>query len=113
MPESLCELRMQIDHVTARQHGGATTPENLAFACAYCNRFKGPNISGIDPLTEQLVPLFNPRLDEWPNHFAWNGPLVVGRTTVGRATVRTLQLNHPEAIAVRSCLMAEGLYPIA
>jgi HNH endonuclease len=35
----------QIDHIIARQHGGGTTLENLA----HCNRYKGPNIAGIDP----------------------------------------------------------------
>jgi hypothetical protein len=37
----------QIDHIIARQHGGATELENLALACIHCNRFKGPNMLGL------------------------------------------------------------------
>ena len=33
------------DHITAEQHGGPTSGENLAFACYHCNRLKGPNIA--------------------------------------------------------------------
>jgi len=59
----------------------------------------------IDPLTQEKVPLFNPRLDTWAEHFAWQagGLHVVGRTAVGRATVAALQLNdayHQSARAV-------------
>jgi 5-methylcytosine-specific restriction endonuclease McrA len=54
-PESFSELPFQIDHVVARKHGGATETENLALACCFCNRFKGPNISGIDPEAKQVV----------------------------------------------------------
>jgi hypothetical protein len=32
-----------------RKHGGPTILENLSLACFPCNRFKGPNLSGIDP----------------------------------------------------------------
>jgi len=42
------------DHIIAAQHRGATTPENLALACFDCNRYKGPNISSVDPATEQV-----------------------------------------------------------
>ena len=31
----------EADHVIAEKHGGATSLENLAWACFYCNRFKG------------------------------------------------------------------------
>ena len=34
----------EADHIIAEQHGGATTAENLAFACWQCNRRKGPNL---------------------------------------------------------------------
>ena len=28
----------EIDHVIAQKHGGATAADNLAYACAQCNR---------------------------------------------------------------------------
>jgi 5-methylcytosine-specific restriction endonuclease McrA len=51
----------EADHVIAEQHHGETVLENLAWACPMCNRYKGTNISSIDPATNEIVPLFNPR----------------------------------------------------
>ncbi|HWB20123.1 MAG TPA: HNH endonuclease signature motif containing protein [Phycisphaerales bacterium] len=72
-PEAMSELRHVIDHIIARQHRGQTVSANLCVCCGRCNRYKGPNISGIDPQTGSLVRLFNPRSDEWSDHFRWNG----------------------------------------
>lgn len=64
-PEEFAELRFQLDHIRAEQHGGPTTPANLAWSCLRCNKQKGPNLSGIDPKTGRTVRLFNPRADLW------------------------------------------------
>ena len=60
------------DHVIAEQHGGATTLENLALACAITT--KGPNVASVDPLTGVVMRLFHPRQDRWEHHFAFAGP---------------------------------------
>jgi hypothetical protein len=60
--------------------------ENLALACFDCNRQKGPNISSVDPDTQEVVQLFNPRRDAWSDHFSLNGARIVGVTPAGRAT---------------------------
>ncbi|PYI84478.1 MAG: restriction endonuclease, partial [Verrucomicrobia bacterium] len=96
----------------AEQHGGKTNLENLAFACCYCNRYKGPNLSGVDPESRKITPLFHPRRDEWREHFAWNGARLAGRTATGRATIQTLRVNRADAVAVRQILMREGVYPL-
>lgn len=49
-----------IEHVVARQHGGATNLANLALACHRCNQYKGTNLAGLDPRTKRLVRLFRP-----------------------------------------------------
>ncbi len=87
--------------------------ENLALACCFCNRFKGPNLSGMDPITGQVVRLFNPRQDRWEDHFAWNAALLSGLTATARATIQTLRLNRADAVGVRQLLMREGVYPAA
>ncbi len=69
IPQSALQFRFQIDHIIAEQHGGETVLENLAFACPHCNRYKGPNIAGLDAQPGQLVRLFHPRIDEWIEHF--------------------------------------------
>src|SRR5947208_1121793 len=86
-PEKSAELPFHLDHIVSRQHGGETRFENLALACCFCNRYKGPNLSGVDPVSNQVVRLFNPREDEWEEHFSWNGPWLVGKTPRGRATI--------------------------
>jgi 5-methylcytosine-specific restriction endonuclease McrA len=54
-PQQYAEFRFVIDHIIARQHGGPTTPENLALACGPCNRQKGPNIAGLGPADGALT----------------------------------------------------------
>jgi hypothetical protein len=101
----------QIDHIIARQHGGTEQLENLAFACMHCNLHKGPNIAGIDPLTASLTALYNPRNDDWSEHFQWQGGTLVGLTAIGRATVIVLAVNDPDYVAVRQSLILEGQFP--
>jgi hypothetical protein len=111
VPQEFYRVPFQIDHVIAEQHGGPTVLENLALACLHCNRHKGPNIASIDPDTGQLVPLFHPRRDRWEDHFRWSHHELVGLTTVGRATIRVLAINHPDCLAVRAALILEGVFP--
>ena len=48
-PAALAELSFETDHIVAKKHGGTVASDNLAWACFYCNRYKGTNIAGIDP----------------------------------------------------------------
>jgi hypothetical protein len=97
-----------IDHIIARKHGGQTTLQNLALSCLHCNTHKGPNIAGLDPQTGRLTKLFHPRRHKWERHFRWRGSFLVGRSSIGRVTVRVLELNHPALVAVRQALVDEG-----
>jgi hypothetical protein len=99
------------DHIIAEQHHGPTELENLAFACARCNGHKGPNLSGIDPLTKQVVTLFHPRQDVWASHFAWNGVILEGLTPTGRATIDVLDVNNSIVVSRRSLLLLLGKFP--
>lgn len=105
------EFSHHIEHIVAKQHGGDDGPENLALSCARCNAFKGPNLSGIDPDTGELVPLFNPRRDEWEEHFAFRGVWIDGLTPVGRTTVYVLAMNETRRLEIRALLLAEGELP--
>jgi 5-methylcytosine-specific restriction endonuclease McrA len=95
-------LTFAVDHIRARQHGGSDDPGNLALACGHCNSHKGPNLSGVDPDTDQIVPLFNPRQDAHSEHFAMRGVVIVGLTPVGRATVAVLAMNSVEQLEARA-----------
>jgi 5-methylcytosine-specific restriction endonuclease McrA len=30
----------QVEHIISRKHSGRSEPENLAYACVFCNRYK-------------------------------------------------------------------------
>ena len=109
-PERFAELRFQVDHIVPQQHGGPTVSDNLAWSCLPCNKHKGPNLSGIDPATGQVVRLFHPRRDRWTEHFAWGQAKLIGLTPLGRATISVLKINRSDAILVREALMEEGLH---
>lgn len=97
-----------VEHIRARQHGGHDELSNLALACPDCNRFKGPNLAAIDPQADQLVPLFNPRIHPWQEHFAREGPYLRGKSPIGRATAGLLGLNEEERVIMRAELIALG-----
>jgi hypothetical protein len=106
-------LTFEIDHIIPRKHGGTTRAANLALSCFYCNRFRGSDLTGLDPQTGELTRLFNPRRHKWQRHFRWDGPALVGRTAIGRTTVVVLQINLPVRVAQRAELIAAGLFPPA
>lgn len=110
LPSEFHPSPFQIDHVIARQHGGASEYENLALACIRCNRFKGPNIAGRDPSGDNVVRLFNPRKDNWTEHFVWDGPELRALTPVGRVTIAVLSINDQEATLLRKLLQEEGVF---
>jgi hypothetical protein len=117
MPQAAFRRPFHIEHIVAKQHGGPTELANLALACWYCNLKKGPNLTGVDPETTNVVPLFHPRKDRWTDHFFVRvGPVhsmtieICGLTPIGRATVRVLALNEEMRQMLRYQLWTEGLY---
>lgn len=94
-------ISFHIEHIVARQHGGTGEPGTLALACDRCNAYKGPNLTSIDPDSNSIVPLFNPRQDNWGDHFAIGGGRIIGLTPKGRATVRLLNMNAPRRVELR------------
>lgn len=62
----------EVDHVISLKHSGSTEPENLAYACSFCNRFKGSDVAALSPDTGEPVRLFNPRIDRWAEHFQFD-----------------------------------------
>jgi hypothetical protein len=111
LPEQHVPVAFHIEHIVPRQHGGSDDPDNLSYACSRCNWSKGPNLSGIDHVTKQIVSLFDPRRQSWDDHFLWQGALITGRTAIGRATVHVLQINAPRRVHLRKRLRARGLMP--
>lgn len=103
-PQSASFLTFEAGHYIAEKHGGATEPENLALACPFCNDHKGTDLASLDPEDGALTPLFNPRAENWSNHFRLEGAQIVPLTAAGRVTVKLLQMNHPDRVAERELL---------
>lgn len=114
-PEAFSPDSFTIDHIQPRQLGGATTLENLAWACFGCNGRKFTRTAHTDPLTGETVPLFNPRKQIWNEHFAWSEDTtqLTGQTPCGRATVEVLALNRFGVVNLRRLLISAGLHPPA
>jgi hypothetical protein len=112
LPEACSPTRFEADHVIRDQHGVATVFGNLAWSCFTCNRHRISNLAGIDWKTRKRTWLFNPRRQKWPRHFRWQGAVLVGRTPVGRVTIRVLGMNLAHQVALRAELMREGVFPL-
>lgn len=97
-----CELTHHCEHIVPKKHNGSSDLANLALACHRCNLHKGPNLTGIDPVSGEVVLLFHPRKDSWPEHFMMHGAQIEGISAVGRATVHVLAMNDIRRIELRS-----------
>ena len=96
-------VRFTIDHVSPVAEGGEDIPENLALACFHCNRRKSNKRTAIDPETGVAVTIYNPRSQEWAEHFIWSADRlkVIPLTDTGRATVALLELNRERILQIR------------
>ena len=112
IPESNSFYTFQVDHIISLKHGGATVDENLALACIICNRNKGSDLGTILDHSEDIIRFFNPRKDNWLDHFeVTDEGLILPKTLIGKATVKIFALNHPDSILERRLLMSLGSYP--
>lgn len=111
LPE-LVELAgpFHMEHIVARQHRGIDALPNLAWACSRCNRHKRTNLSAVDPDSNAVVPLFNPRRDRWEEHFEMAGATIRGKSATGRATAWLLQMNAERRVELRAALISQGLW---
>ena len=110
MPENGTNLPHEIDHIRARKHRGSNALDNICWCCAQCNGAKGSDVSGFDPASDELIPLFHPRWQQWDDHFSWDGPILIGKTPAGRATVELLRINRADRVEHRRLLMERGAF---
>ena len=101
-----------IDHIIPTKHGGRDSNDNLCLACPDCNGYKGSDIASFDPLTGDLTRFYNPRAQQWDDHFELHvDTTIVGLTQEGRATVAILRLNLPRRVIERYEAWIRGEYP--
>lgn len=114
MPAELIYTQIEIEHIVPVSKGGTDDEENLWLACSNCNTYKSNLIEAIDPETQELVSLFNPRQQVWYEHFGFNSEnpaMIFGKTPCGRATVEALRINMPQMIAFRNLMVTFKKYP--
>lgn len=119
--EQLCEyclihendtfLGCEVDHVVSEKHGGATGEDNLALACAACNRSKGSDIGSIARSSGAYCRFYHPRVDRWSDHFELNGAMIRPLTEIGEATTAILCFNSAERLLERELLIDLGRFP--
>jgi hypothetical protein len=111
MHQALQGATFHVEHVIPRCLGGSTKLENLAWACPSCNLHKFNRIEARAPGIQDAVPLFNPRIDQWNEHFRWDGYVVIGQTPVGQVTIDALLLNLDRRIKIRHAEALFDLFP--
>ena len=102
-----------VDHIIPESKGGASDFDNLCFCCFWCNNYKQSRTEVRDRRTGHSVRLFNPRTDNWEDHFRWSPTFtsLIGRTAIGRATVSALRLNRVSIVRSRRIWVRHGLHP--
>lgn len=106
-------IPLEVEHIVPDSLGGPTVRENLWLACHQCNKFKSNRQRFEDPETGVPTSFFNPRTQNWREHFLWSpdGTHILGVTACGRATVQALQMNNEQIVESRQYWVIAGWHP--
>jgi hypothetical protein len=112
-PEVLFNFPFEVEHIRPLGLGGVSSDENLALACRSCNVFKGDRVEAVDEVSGRTVPLFDPRLQAWPDHFEiTDSGAISGLTDIGRVTVIQLNMNTESQVRARQAWLRLGLFTV-
>ncbi|HEV7684334.1 MAG TPA: HNH endonuclease signature motif containing protein [Pyrinomonadaceae bacterium] len=100
----------EVDHIISLKHGGSSELDNLAYACAFCNRAKGSDVGSVS-IAGEFTRFFNPRTDRWSEHFRLEGASIQPLTTIGEITVRIFGFNNSARLHEREEMVRFGKYP--
>lgn len=112
-PEVIFNFPFEVEHIYPLSRGGTDTENNRALACRSCNLCKATHISGVDPESQAVVRLLNPRYDRWEEHLQADPESgeIKGLTAIGRATIARLEMNSESQQSARRQWMRLGLFP--
>lgn len=88
--EKVSLYSFHIEHIKSVKHGGTNELANLAYCCPDCNYYKGSDVGTFVEGDEILTRFFNPRKDDWDEHFELKNEVIHGKTAIGKATVQIL-----------------------
>lgn len=112
-PEAVFNFPFEVEHILPTSRGGVDDEANLCLACRACNLRKSDRITALDDLSGEEVALFHPRQQRWTDHFRVDvdsGELQ-GATPIGRATIASLDMNHPLQVMARSLWIRLRMFP--
>ena len=111
LAERVSFYSFHIEHIRSLKHGGTNELANLAYSCPDCNYHKGPDVGTFIGNSETLVRFFNPRKDNWSEHFNLDDGAIYGKTDIGNAIVAIFRFNEPDLLIFRQQLAELNLYP--
>jgi len=112
LSEASQTVPFHIDHFIPKKHDGEDDTDNLCLACVKCNTHKSHDLTGFDPMTGDITPLFNPRQQDWDDHFEVQSDMkILGLTSNGRTRVRVLRMNDEDRVENRQILHTLNDYP--
>ncbi len=104
-------LSFHIEHIISLKHGGLSEKDNLAYSCPICNLNKGSDIATFLESITTPIRFYNPRIDTWSEHFKIEDTgLIIAQTDIGKATIKILDFNHPDAIIERQILLSSNMF---
>ncbi len=110
LPDTRSFFTFHIDHIISIKHGGSDDLDNLAYSCQICNLNKGSDIATV--ISDILNPIrfYNPCFDNWHSHFSIESSgLLIAKSDIASATIKILDLNHPDSIIERLEMLKRGL----
>lgn len=108
-PDFTTSFSYQVDHIISKKHGGSDDIDNLAWSCFECNNSKGADVATYDLITHILIPFYNPRTQIWDDHFEIDKMgFINGKTAIGHATVKILNMNRESEVELRQNLIELG-----
>jgi len=112
-PEVIFNFHFEVEHIVPLSKAGEDKLPNLALACRSCNLYKAAHKEFPEPDSEQLVILFNPRVNVWSEHFEIDllTAEIIGLTQNGRASIVCLRMNSSAQKIARQQWVQLGLYP--
>jgi HNH endonuclease len=111
-PEVIFNFLFEVEHIVPLAREGMTDMFNLALSCRSCNAYKGTQTNGLDTESNINVSLFNPRQEEWAQHFRVDAVTgeILDVTEVGRVTVTCLRMNSDVQLEARKQWIRLGIF---
>ncbi len=111
-PEAIFNLPFEVEHIVPLSRGGSDDENNLALSCRSCNLFKSDFVSAFDEKTQTEIRFFNPRRDDWTEHFVFDKKTgeIKGKTLIAQATISRLRINNDLQLAARVQWLKLGFF---